>query len=166
MKTIIVFSGEKTSVSDEHFDFLSQFDWSLASKGYPVRHIGGNQYQRMHDDVLEQSGIVVPVGMDVDHEDRNPLNNQRYNLRVVTRGKNNFNRGIFRNNTSGQTGVKFSEHHNKWQAQIGVNGCRIHLGLFVTYEEAVSARLAAERKHYAKEAVQQMRETVPAEGSV
>ena len=43
---------------------------------------------------------------------------------------------------SKQTGVSWSKHHNRWRAKLN----RGHLGYFKTEEEAIAARLRAERE--------------------
>lgn len=49
------------------------------------------------------------------------------------------NRGLRRDNRTGQTGVRWNSQCAKWQAIF----VRKHLGLFGTFEEAVAAREAA-----------------------
>ena len=51
------------------------------------------------------------------------------------------------NNTSGQRGVYRRENGN-WRAMIGFKGKVYNLGTFKTYEEAVEARLEAEKQYY------------------
>ena len=53
---------------------------------------------------------------EVDHIDRNRLNNMLNNLRWVTHSVNNRNKSIGTNNTSGSSGVKFDKSHNSWVA--------------------------------------------------
>ena len=43
------------------------------------------------------------------------------------------------NNTSGHTGVNWSEEKQKWHAKLGVNYKRIHLGYFADIGDAIMA---------------------------
>lgn len=45
-------------------------------------------------------------------------------------------------------GTSFDKSRNKWQAYININGKTKHLGLFLTQEEAIAARKAAEQKYF------------------
>lgn len=51
------------------------------------------------------------------------------------------------NNTSGHRGV-YRRENEKWRASIGFQGKVYNLGTFVDYEDAVKARLEAEKKYY------------------
>jgi hypothetical protein len=83
---------------------------------------------------------------EVDHADRNPLNNRRNNLRPATSAQNNANRGLQRNNRSGFKGVHFHLASNRWRASIRYCGARFNLGSFLSAEDAAEAyKLAAER---------------------
>jgi hypothetical protein len=76
----------------------------------------------------------------VDHIDNNPKNNKKLNLRIVTNSINCHNRGhLFKNNTSGFTGVSFI--NNIWQSRIQINNKRFNLGNYKTKEEAGLAYL-------------------------
>lgn len=77
----------------------------------------------------------------VDHKDKNTLNNQATNLRLVSPSENNFNRGLSKTNTSGVSGVCFCKAKQKWKASVGFNYKRYHLGYFDTKEGAIKARL-------------------------
>ena len=56
-------------------------------------------------------------------------------------------RRTFSNNTSGHRGV-YRRENNRWRASIGFQGKSYNLGSFATYEEAVQARLDAEKRFY------------------
>jgi len=84
---------------------------------------------------------------ETEHCDRDRANNCWSNLREASRSCNLRNRGVFRNNTSGITGVSWYKPSSKWQSHIQVNGENIHLGLFKTLFDAVQARWDAEVKH-------------------
>lgn len=82
---------------------------------------------------------------EIDHIDRDKLNNKISNLRGVSNQQNQRNRKVSKNNTSGTTGV--SRFRGKWQASIKVDGKKIHLGIRNSLEEAVKLRENAETKY-------------------
>ena len=51
------------------------------------------------------------------------------------------------NNTSGHRGV-YRRENGKWRASIGFQGKVYNLGTFIDYEDAVKARVEAEKKYY------------------
>ena len=89
-----------------------------------------------------------------DHEDRNELNNRKYNLRSCTHQENCRNKGIRSDNKSGITGVYFSKETNKWRAQIRINGKNTMLYYGNSKEDAIKARLKAEKEYFGKFAPQ------------
>jgi hypothetical protein len=94
-------------------------------------------------------------GRHVDHKDRNPLNNRRFNLRQATLSENTKNRRKQKNNTSGVTGVYLDKSRNKWYAVISVDKKPVRLGRFNKKEDAIIARLKAEFEYYDEFAPQQ-----------
>lgn len=82
----------------------------------------------------------------IDHIDGNRLNNSIKNLRLASNAKNARNHKLYSHNTSGISGVSFAEANNKWKATIRYNGKNIHLGYFTSFEEAVKARVIAEKE--------------------
>jgi hypothetical protein len=81
----------------------------------------------------------APNGLEVDHIDRNGLNNRRSNLRIATHAENQQNQGLRVNNTSGFKGVNWHKPMQKWRAYIQANGKLHHLGLYSTPEDAARA---------------------------
>lgn len=119
--------------------------WSSNSQGYPVATIDG-QKTMMH----------VFLGYKrYDHKDRNPKNNRTDNLRPCTQQENLQNRSRFKNNTSGFTGVQWNKENQNWRAKIKINSVAIDLGSFINKEDAIKARLTAEKKYFGEFAPQQ-----------
>src|SRR5262245_25049621 len=111
---------------------LAQWRWKLNNKGYVVRNltirINGQptRYQTviLHRLVAKRAGHSID-GAEVDHEDRDKLNNRRSNLRVATRRQNCANTSLKSSNKTGCKGV-FRLPSGKYQANIRTNGKRKH----------------------------------------
>jgi hypothetical protein len=80
----------------------------------------------------------------VDHENHDTLDNRIANLRDVDGVANSQNTKLLKTNTSGCSGVVWHARDKRWQASIRHGGKKLHLGLFVRLEDAVSARREAE----------------------
>lgn len=114
--------------------------------GYKVVNIKGKIYL-IHRIIWEMFNGPIPEGMQIDHIDRNRLNNHLWNLRLVTPEGNSHNLSKMKNNTSGVTGVhKVVRGNNEyWAARIDFKGKGKHLGYFKHFEDAVAARKQAEK---------------------
>lgn len=77
--------------------------------------------------------MLLPEAKEVDHINRDGLDNRRENLRSCTHSQNIAN-SEFKPNISGYRGV--SQNHKRWRAKIKVHGREIYLGNYVTPEEA------------------------------
>jgi len=92
---------------------------------------------------------IIHYGYDpehqIDHIDRNPLNNAIDNLREVSQYCNMRNTGNPKNNVSKIKGVHWDKKSKKWKAYIIVINRHCHLGLYDDFSDAVLARLAAEQ---------------------
>lgn len=128
------------------FKWCAQFDPSYANGGkfVAIRAIPrGKRKQtvvRLHRVILARM-LRRPLlrSEDVDHEDRNPLNNRQNNLRLATRSQNGANKNVQSNSSSGLKGASWDKKARKWRAQLQFNGKGIHLGYFDTVEEAHTA---------------------------
>jgi hypothetical protein len=85
---------------------------------------------------------------DIDHINGDRADNRFKNLREATRSQNLQNAGLRSSNKTGYKGVHFCNERQKYVAQIKINKWPKVLGRFQTLEEAVSARLAAEKMIY------------------
>jgi len=84
---------------------------------------------------------------ELDHINRDKLDNRIENLRAATRSQNQANNHAQRNNKVGMRGVMAS-YNGKFMARIRKHGRVVHLGAFLTVEEAKAAYdEAAERIH-------------------
>ena len=88
--------------------------------------------EHAHRVVAKRMGLEIPTGYDIDHINRNRLDNRRENLRVVTRAIN------LRNNEA--KGITYDKSRNKWSAKVSRNNRTINLGRFPTEELAIEAR--------------------------
>lgn len=145
--------GKFTEVSDEDATYLRQWRWYCSNTGYAVRTTGkGSQKRefRMHRVIVERiTGEPILDGYEVDHIDGNPLNNQRENLRLVTHAQNLRNKKAHSGSTSHFKGVSWDKASNKWRACIyGERNTTVHLGRFVSEEEAARAYDAKARELY------------------
>ena len=80
-----------------------------------------------------------PDGMDVDHIDRDGLNNVRANLRVATRSQNQANSPPQPGFSSRYKGVYWHKQRAKWCATGTLEGRSMHLGVFTVEEDAARA---------------------------
>src|SRR5688572_14758341 len=106
-------SGICVLIDDCLFEFFNQWAWQLGQSGYAERHDSQQGKMYMHR-------VILPcdTGLYIDHIDRNRLNNQRRNLRIVDASTNGRNRGLQKNNTSGAKNVYWSETRQQWYVQI------------------------------------------------
>lgn len=130
-KQIPLTKGAFTLVDDDDFEWLSKHNWQLSSHGYAKTGVKGYY---MHRAILG-----APPGREVDHINRDKLDNRRENLRIITNAKNNRSTPQRKDNTSGFKGVSYFKPRKCWVARIQVDGKRYYLGNYKTKEEAIMA---------------------------
>lgn len=119
-------------------DWVNQWRWCLTTRNYVRRaeRIDGNKPHtiKLHRALL---GLTAVDGVEVDHLNRDPLDNRRSNLRIVDRNANAQN-VPGRVGTSKYRGVTWYKARRKWGVQIVSNKKHHFLGLFDSEEEAAS----------------------------
>jgi hypothetical protein len=100
--------------------------------------------------LMHRALLSAPVGVEVDHVNRDGLDNRRANLRLATKRQNQQNCAKRPHNTTGFKGVIRDGHvpARPFLAQVGIDGRRTFLGRFATAEEAARAYDAAAVKHF------------------
>jgi hypothetical protein len=116
------------------------------NSGYLQCEVGGVAFM-LHRIIWEMHNGEIPEGFQIDHIDRNPLNNKLENLRIATQNQNQINSKTPKNNTTGYKGV-LATPSGKFQARLGHNGKKLYLGLFNTAEEAAECVLENTRRLY------------------
>lgn len=102
---------------------------------------------RLHRIIMERVlNRKLEKGEKVDHEDRNGLNNQRYNLRLANNSQNIANAKTRIDSKLGVKGVRKSG--NRFEARITYNGTQEYLGMFRTPEDAHAAYCKAAVEHF------------------
>ncbi len=135
-KKIPLTQGKYTIVDDEDYEWLNQFKW-YAVRGrstFYAQRMLKRKCLRMHREIMN-----APLGKEVDHRNRDGLDNQRANLRVCTHQQNIFNHIKQKKATSRHKGVSWNKRERKWIARIGHNKQRMYLGYFNNEDEAARA---------------------------
>ncbi len=143
---ILDYKGQplECSIDTADFPLVSRHTWSpeKARKTfyakYSYRQNGKPVVVRMH-------AVLLPTSLEVDHADRNGLNNRRLNLRPATRTQQGQNQKIagrkFR-------GVSFESASQRWMSFIRINGKQTFLGRHDSPEAAARAYDAAAKEHH------------------
>lgn len=79
----------------------------------------------------------------IDHINRDATDNRWRNLRLTDACGNNLNKSMYRNNSSGFSGVLWRKDRKRWEAAVRVGGKIHHLGCFVE-DDLESAAKAVE----------------------
>ena len=141
--------GYVAIVDEEDYERVCQYKWTALVSRHTVyayradRSTGERRTLYLHRFLLNP-----PEDMEVDHIDRDGLNNTRSNLRLATRRENMINRGMSPRNVSGYRGVSWAARDRRWLAQICVEGKTIHLGSFRDPAEAAKVYDEAAKEYH------------------
>ena len=133
MKYIKLTQGYKCKVDDEDWELLKNYNWHVtipkSSTKYAKRRIG-------HRNIFMHRIITnCPINMVVDHIDGNGLNNQRSNLRIVSRAQNCQNSNHQKRNTTRYKGV-VKRPGGKYEVNIFKSKKAYYLGRYDCKHEA------------------------------
>lgn len=139
--------GEEFYFDLEDYDKIKDYQWVIKD-GYcetiTWNPSDSSQHKlRLHRLIMGVENIK-DFNCQVDHININPLDNRKANLRIVDNKTNNANKNPYRADGS-KIGVR--KFRNKWVADIIINHNVIRLGRYDNYEDAVQARLNAEKKY-------------------
>lgn len=148
---IIRKNGEriKVLIDSEDVKRISHIHWGL---GTDNRRKTSNKYAygvfnkerfSLHRLILFPKKIR---GYEVDHINRNTLDNRKINLQYIPRRINARNHRLLATNSSGVNGV--SKRGRTWVAAIKANQKQFSIGGLKSFEEAVDARKKLEEEHW------------------
>ena len=137
-----------TKISYESLPYV--FYWGCRNNG--GKYVNTDNGTPLHIRLLESE----PIGEKevVDHVNRDIHDNRLCNLRISTRRENVINSSVARNNNSGVIGVSYRKDKKKWRAYINDNYKQVNLGNYRDKDDAIKARLIAERAMYGEYAPQ------------
>ena len=136
----IIFDNVLISIDEDDLDLLLKRTYKYDKHTNTIRSSGSiknkNVAYYLHRDIMNiQPGDKI----EVDHINRNTLDNRKVNLRLATRAQNSQNRGPKKNKiTSKFVGVSFC--NKKWRAVVRHKNKSIHVGYFKDEIEAAKAR--------------------------
>lgn len=128
-------NGYKFYIDKSDLNRVKKFKWSVSKDSKDVLTVLNAKAEQITTFLLGKC-----KGHEIDHIDRNRLNNRRSNLRICTHQQNRFNHNLQSNNTSGISGVRFNKARQKYVAKIKYCGLDIHLGYYKDLLSAMQAR--------------------------
>lgn len=137
-----------TKISYESLPYV--FYWGCRNNG--GKYVNTDNGTRLHIRLLESELIGEKVI--VDHINRDIHDNRLCNLRISTCRENVMNSSVARNNNSGVIGVSYRKDKKKWRAYINDNYKQVNLGNYHDKDDAIKARLIAEKAMYGEYAPQ------------
>lgn len=135
---------EVAIIDIEDYEKVKDYRWNY-SNGYFQCHMIRN-WKKLTCGLHRLIMDLYEPDLVVDHINRNPLDNRKCNLRIVTKTQNHLNAPLIKRPLYGIAGI--SKSNNKWIASVSRQGKTIRLGSFDSLKDAVSARKEAEIKYY------------------
>lgn len=146
----------KTKISIEDVDLVKDIRWSASY--YPdIKNFRIKGYKRIGDkDVYYRLYRYItncPSGLTVDHINKDTLDNRRENLKICTQKENNLNKNIktkfiedyrIDKKNKKQKGIDILKN-GKYRARLKFKGKFVLNKKFDSYNEALNARLEAEK---------------------
>ena len=142
MRTIPLTRGKIAIVDNKDYAFLAQRSWCCGADGYvkSEESLGSKDGKRKRRTLLMHREIIRPkIGYEVDHINKDKLDNRRRNLRIATRSQNCMNRESFSGASSRYKGVSWHRTSQKWAARIKKDGKTKWLGTFKSERAAARA---------------------------
>lgn len=141
-------AGKYAIVDDDVYEQHKYRKWFYSPQGYAWAYDYSNGWKNAPAQLLHRLVLAAPLGLTVDHRDRDGLNNQRSNLRIATYSQQNLNQRLRADNTSGHRGIYWEPRRNCWRVCINYQRKQIHIGQFKDKNAAIAAYQTKARELY------------------
>jgi hypothetical protein len=108
-------------VSKEDYELLNQYKWHKRYDGYVCGTINNKKWRLHRYIIIEILKNNINYKNQIDHINRDKLNNKRDNLRIVSNSENSRNKCKQINTSSKYIGVSYIKNKNLWLASININ---------------------------------------------
>jgi hypothetical protein len=119
----------KVKIDVDDIEKVRPLKWCVGNHGYAENV---KTKTLLHRIIIES----IPVGLEIDHINRDRLDNRKSNLRIVNRAQNAINSSLCSTNKTGFKGVCWVKRCNKYVVQLNKNGVRVYYGHFDDKVEA------------------------------
>lgn len=140
----------------EDFNKIKDYCWSSNKQDHIYSTTSKDEYGKTYQVFLHRLILGLPISAEKDiyggHKNGNPFDNRKQNLDIVDHQQNMLNLRIYKNNKSGVRGV--SEYNNCWISKMYYKKELVLCKIFKNFEDAVIARLKAEKQYFGEFAPQ------------
>ena len=133
----------------EDYEIIKNYNWYFDGR-YAKTSMSNGCKIYLHRLIMQVSDSNIQI----DHINHNKLDNRKNNLRIASPSQNNMNHKLFKNNTSGTSGVSYDRRTNTWHAYISKDYQVINLGRYEDIEDAIMARKNGEDQYFQEFAYQ------------
>ena len=140
------------SWNTKHANKLAGY-FHVDNRGYKSYKLTIRYNNKKHD--IRCSRIIMILnngfltnGKVADHINNNAIDNSLKNIREATISENCRNSKLRKNNTSGIKGISWDKKRKKWEVKLYVNYKKIHIGYFLSLEDAKEAISQARKKFH------------------
>jgi hypothetical protein len=132
-------------VDEQDRTLVEQYTWHMGNSGYAQTNMCTHTVPRQS--ILQLHRLLMNPGeLQVDHINRNKLDNRRCNLRVCTNTQNRRNVLEQVNNSSGYRGV--ARNRDKYKVQVSINGTNTYHGIYTSkHAAAIVANIKRRELH-------------------
>jgi len=126
-----------TKIDLDDVERIRNIKWSINHNGYVYDSSKKINLARL---IINLDKYKNYGDIEVDHRNRDPLDNRKSNLRKVNRTQNVMNRSIQSNNNSGFIGVFYRKREKLWYSTVKINKKTIVLGSSKAKEDMINLR--------------------------
>lgn len=152
MKQIPLTQGKVAFVDDSDYEILSRWSWSAHREIYTYYAVRNIQMPNSKKQTIRMHRVILsaPDGVEIDHVNRNGLDNRRSNLRLCNHTENLMNQRLRSDNETRLKGVGIEKRNinKRFRARIMINRKRVYIGSYQIAEDAARAYDRAALEYY------------------